>query len=160
VNPGLSGILFLLRTERGYSQRKVAGDLGVSQALLSHYENGIREPKLELLVRMCGYYDVSADYLLGRTDERRSVVLPGDTEERRRAGAQVKRILDALDGIGDGPLSDIVARYFTTAASNLAEILEHPEAVYDAARDADIKTAEAEVRRRRAKCAKPERSQK
>ena len=39
-----SRTLALLRRERGVSQRTAAGDLGVSQALLSHYENGVREP--------------------------------------------------------------------------------------------------------------------
>ena len=60
--------LSLLRKEKKISQRKAAGDLGVSQALLSHYENGMREPGLEFLVRAADYYGVSADYLLGRTD--------------------------------------------------------------------------------------------
>lgn len=55
-----------LRRERNLSQRRVAGDLGISQALLSHYENGLREPRLEFVVRVCDYYEVSADYMLGR----------------------------------------------------------------------------------------------
>lgn len=58
-----------LRKEKKLNQRKVAQELGVSQALLSHYENGLREPKLELVAKICDYYDVSADYLLGRTDD-------------------------------------------------------------------------------------------
>ena len=44
--------------------------MGISQALLSHYENDAREPKLEFVVRACNYYDVSADYILGRTKSR------------------------------------------------------------------------------------------
>ena len=55
-----------LRRERGLSQRKVAADLGISQAQLSHYENGAREPGLNFVCRACDYYGVSADYLLGR----------------------------------------------------------------------------------------------
>ena len=58
-----------LRREQGLSQRKAASELHISQALLSHYENGAREPGLEFVVRACDYYGVSADYLLGRTDE-------------------------------------------------------------------------------------------
>ena len=54
-----------LRREKGYSQRKVANDLNISQALLSHYENGIREPRLDFIVKACEYYGVSADYMLG-----------------------------------------------------------------------------------------------
>ena len=40
--------LSLLRQERRISQRKAAAELQVSQALLSHYENGVREPMLPL----------------------------------------------------------------------------------------------------------------
>jgi transcriptional regulator with XRE-family HTH domain len=100
MSQGIASILYLLRSERGFSQRKVASDLGVSQALLSHYENGIREPKLDFIVRVCGYYDVSADYILGRTDERQSVVLQCDTEELRRVNRAIGRIIEALDRAG------------------------------------------------------------
>ena len=62
--------LTLLRKEKGISQRSAAKDLGISQALLSHYENGIREPGLAFVVKACDYYGVSADYLLGRTLSR------------------------------------------------------------------------------------------
>lgn len=55
-----------LRRKRGLSQKQAAADLGVSQALLSHYERGIRECGLEFLLRAANYYAVSCDYLLGR----------------------------------------------------------------------------------------------
>lgn len=62
--------LALLRRERGISQRQAASALGVSQALLSHYENGLREPGLNFVVKACDFYNVSADFLLGRTLSR------------------------------------------------------------------------------------------
>lgn len=62
-------ILCELRKKKGYSQRRVAADLGISQALLSHYEKGLREPGLAFVVKACDYYGVTADYLLGRTRE-------------------------------------------------------------------------------------------
>ena len=62
-------ILSQLRKGKRVSQRQVAADLYISQALLSHYENGIREPGLDFVNRACNYYDVTADYLLGRTAE-------------------------------------------------------------------------------------------
>lgn len=65
-----SRTLSLLRQEKGISQRSAAKELGISQALLSHYENGIREPGLAFVARVCDYYHVSADYLLGRTSSR------------------------------------------------------------------------------------------
>lgn len=58
-------ILSNLRKSRGISQKQAAIDLGVSQALLSHYEKGIRECGLDFLVQLSKYYDVSCDELLG-----------------------------------------------------------------------------------------------
>lgn len=60
----------MLRKERGLSQKQASAELGISQALLSHYEKGIRECKLEFVVRVADYYDVSCDYLLGRTADK------------------------------------------------------------------------------------------
>ena len=63
-----ANILSGIRHEKGISQRRAAADLKISQALLSHYENGAREPGLQFVCRACDYYGVSADYLLGRTE--------------------------------------------------------------------------------------------
>ncbi len=59
-----------LRAERGLSQKAAAVDLGISQALLSHYEKGIREFNLDFLCKIAEYYNVTTDYILGRTDSR------------------------------------------------------------------------------------------
>lgn len=67
--------LSLLRREKGVSQRTAAKDLGISQALLSHYENGVREPGLAFVRRACDYYHVSADFLLGRSMSREGVTI-------------------------------------------------------------------------------------
>lgn len=64
-----SRTLSLLRQDKGVSQRKAAAELGISQALLSHYENGAREPGLAFICRVCDYYGVTADYLLCRSEE-------------------------------------------------------------------------------------------
>ena len=61
-------ILRQLRKRRGLSQRTAAKDLGISPALLSHYEKGIRECGLDFLLKLSQYYGVSCDYLLGITD--------------------------------------------------------------------------------------------
>ena len=101
-----SAILHQLRLEKGLSQRAVAADLHISQALLSHYENGAREPGLAFVCRACDYYGVSADYILGRTDQ------PMDVSEQlarmrlaidaARAGVeQAQHVLDSLTGEED-----------------------------------------------------------
>lgn len=70
MNTDFPRILTLLRKERGISQKQAAAALGISQALLSHYEKGIRECGLDFVVRTADFYGVSCDYLLGRSPER------------------------------------------------------------------------------------------
>ncbi len=70
-----SRILTLLRKEKGLSQKEVASKLGISQALLSHYEKGIRECGLDFLITVADFYGVSCDYMLGRTPERNGTML-------------------------------------------------------------------------------------
>ncbi len=62
-----------LRKERGISQKKAAADLGVSQALLSHYEKGIRECGLDFVIRCSEYYGITTDYLLGVSNSRNGI---------------------------------------------------------------------------------------
>ncbi len=77
-----SAILSELRRKSGENQRQAAAGLGISQALMSHYENGIREPKIEFLVKAADYYGVSLDYLLGRTVVGMNPFLDQDISER------------------------------------------------------------------------------
>ena len=50
------------------TQREVAKRLGISQPSYIRYENGKAEPSLVNLVKLADLFDVSVDYLLGRTD--------------------------------------------------------------------------------------------
>lgn len=70
MDNSFSRIITLLRTERKLTQKQASEALGISQALLSHYERGIRECGLDFLCKAADYYGVSTDYLLGRTAER------------------------------------------------------------------------------------------
>ena len=51
-----------------YTQRQMAEKIGVSQPSYIRYENGTSEPTLENLVKIANIFDVSADYLIGRSD--------------------------------------------------------------------------------------------
>lgn len=70
ANEQIGQRLRLLRTEKGVSQKEAAAALGVSQSMLSHYEQGLRECSMASLFAACTYYEVSADYLLGLEAER------------------------------------------------------------------------------------------
>lgn len=78
MNADFPRILTLLRKERGISQKQAAAELEISQALLSHYEKGIRECGLDFVVKTADFYQVSCDYLLGRSPERTGAQLSID----------------------------------------------------------------------------------
>ena len=57
--------LLSLRKERRISQKEASAYFGISQALLSHYENGIRQCSIDFVIKAASFYSVSTDYLLG-----------------------------------------------------------------------------------------------
>ncbi len=57
-----------LRTSKGISQLKLALDLGMNQNSISRYENHEREADYATLIKFADYFNVSLDYLLGRTN--------------------------------------------------------------------------------------------
>lgn len=134
MSTDFSRTLSLLRREKGVSQRTAAETLGISQALLSHYENGIREPGLSFVVKACDYYQVSADYLLGRTLSKDGAMIDAqelydvsehkDNALRGSIMAQLNKkllvnaltvIYGMLGKLGDRPLIMAVSEYFSCA---------------------------------------------
>lgn len=57
-----------LRKIKNISQLKLAMDLGMNQNSISRYETGERQADYETLIAFADYFNVSIDYLLGRTD--------------------------------------------------------------------------------------------
>ncbi len=57
-----------LRLDRNLTQKQVADALEIQRPTYTRYETGIREPDLEALNRLADFFEVSVDYLLGRTD--------------------------------------------------------------------------------------------
>lgn len=62
-NQGLIG-LKIIRKQKKYSQLKVATDLNISREALSYYENGKRNPDLQMLRKFSRYFNVSIDFLI------------------------------------------------------------------------------------------------
>ncbi|MBQ9912640.1 MAG: helix-turn-helix transcriptional regulator [Clostridia bacterium] len=60
-----------IRKKRNLNQQKVAMDLNISREALSHYENGKREPSLDMLNKMSDYFNVSIDYLINGKEFKR-----------------------------------------------------------------------------------------
>lgn len=69
-----------LRQTKNLRQEQVAKLIGVNKSAISSYENDLRQPSFDILVRLANLYRVSTDYLLGQTDKR-SLDLTGLTAE-------------------------------------------------------------------------------
>lgn len=57
-----------LRLEAGYTLKYVSLNIGIPLSTYSNYEQGIREPSLAVLKLICDFYNVSSDYLIGRSN--------------------------------------------------------------------------------------------
>lgn len=62
--------LKLLREEKGLIQKDIAKLLNVSIPAINQYENGKRDMSTETVIKLAEYFDVSTDYLLGKSDIR------------------------------------------------------------------------------------------
>ena len=143
MNAEFSRTLSLLRQEHGVSQRTAANALGISQALLSHYENGIREPGLAFVVKACEYYNVSADFLLGRTLSRdgTTIIEPeelydiSDQKDNSMRGSvlallskkllvnSVALLFDLLGKMGSRSVIRAASAYLSTAVYNVFRLV-------------------------------------
>ena len=143
MNADFPRILTLLRKERGISQKQAAAELNISQALLSHYEKGIRECGLDFLVRTADFYHVSCDYLLGRSPERTGATLSVDDipepdsagKENRLRGSLLptlnKKLIfnslnityDLLQKINNNTLTNEVSNYLMLSVYNMFRTL-------------------------------------
>lgn len=74
-----------LRNKKGLSQQELADDASLSGSSICLYEHGEREPELDLLCWFANYFDVSVDFLLGRTDEAQSHTQEADTYDSAAA---------------------------------------------------------------------------
>ena len=66
-------LLANLRKEKGVLQKEVATYLNMTVATISNYEKGVHLPDLNTLIMLADYFDVSTDYLLQRTDYKKSI---------------------------------------------------------------------------------------
>ena len=62
-----------LRKDRDLTQEQVAKMLGLKREQYRRYETGINEIKAGFIMKVCRFYNISADYLLGLTDEYKTI---------------------------------------------------------------------------------------
>lgn len=98
--------LITLREDRKLSQTEVARAIGMSRSGFSMYELGEREPDMDTVRKLADYFNVTTDYLLGRTDDPKAGSNEPIPPEWKKVIAQCKslglspdQVLRALGGL-------------------------------------------------------------
>ncbi len=111
-----------LRRKKGITQKQAAASLGISQALLSHYEKGVRECGLDFLIKAATFYEVSTDYLLGKEKKESKVLTPaGQAEGLFNGGTKV--IFDMIEKTEDAQLLAQATDFLSLAYYRLYRLL-------------------------------------
>lgn len=101
-----------LREQNNLTQQQLADKIGITRASLSHYEKNRREPDYKTLEKLADFFEVSIDYLLGRTDKPTNKSLPETTEKDEKDIAKrlqnFKKEIEQSDGLAFSgePLSE------------------------------------------------------
>lgn len=107
-----ANIISATRKRRGISQKAAAIDLNISQALLSHYENGIRECSLDFLVKLSDYYGVTCDYLLGHSTAKSA--RSQSAGRQREYTRSIELLMLLVEHSQDEKLKDYLDKYLKT----------------------------------------------
>ncbi|MFA8439341.1 helix-turn-helix domain-containing protein [Pueribacillus sp. YX66] len=109
-----------LREKSGYLQKFVADKLGVKSNTLSGYENGTRSPDPDMLISLAKLYDVTTDYLLGKSDS--PALTEKDEQDIAKRMEKLKKDLTSAEGLSfhGEPLSE-------EAIESLLEAIEYAE---------------------------------
>lgn len=62
-----------LREDKDKTQAEIAEIFGMQLTQYRRYENGDREPKLSFIIQLADYYNVSIDYIAGRTNDKKGI---------------------------------------------------------------------------------------
>ncbi|MCH5198669.1 MAG: helix-turn-helix transcriptional regulator [Oscillospiraceae bacterium] len=130
-----SAKISLLRKEKNISQRQASEDLGISQALLSHYEKGIRECNLDFVKKAASYYGVTSDYLLGITESRKGItdlyssdIIEEDEQISQKTVIRAMIYLSQLSSVYGEIASDFFCEYFSVAIKKYVSLLSNEPA--------------------------------
>lgn len=101
----LSDVLSDLRKDKHLGQKDLATYLNISVSTISNYETGTHEPDFETLCKLADLFDVSADYLLGRT------MIPYDLKKLSkplRNGISLNQIIQSIVSLDNKNLDSMI----------------------------------------------------
>ncbi|WP_409370291.1 helix-turn-helix domain-containing protein [Lysinibacillus sp. 38-6] len=121
----LGGRLKYLRKSNNKTQQDIADILGITRPAYTAYEQGKRNPDYEILEKIADYYNVSIDYLLGRTDNQGALHTQAgiSDNEYNNLSAYQKEVIDFFLTRED--------LFFKNQPENLLDALEQFEVFYE-----------------------------
>lgn len=84
-----------IREKKGLKSKDVAAALGMNTSTYSHYERGLRFPKLDTFYDICQYYDVDPNYLFGLSDMQHPFSKQKSDREKEDAWNSIKQALES-----------------------------------------------------------------
>ena len=91
-----------LRKSAGITQAQLANKLQLASGTISAYEQGLKYPSIEVLIKICDILNTSSDYLLGITSNLPSEMeLKGLTEEQMQPFLQLMSIVEQYNNVKD-----------------------------------------------------------
>lgn len=116
-----------LREEKGYTQDQLADILKIGRSRLSMYEQGKREPPFELQEAIADVFNVDLDYLMGRTDSPRTIIIhPPRFDYRKYYGEQKATLIKIIENANDKQIEKI-AQMFELLAPTLLQCEDQEE---------------------------------
>lgn len=94
-----------VRKKRKLTQYQAAEKMGLSRGQLANYEQGSREPDYDTLLKIANFYNVTTDYLIGKSDDPRLTA-----EEAERVINEYKEIIDILEGLPEDKKEEKIAQ--------------------------------------------------
>ena len=89
--------LKFLRVENGYQHEDVAKGTNISKMTYSGYENAHNNTPIEALVRLAIFYNVSLDYICGRTDNKKGCYVDNQGEQQQKMFADLLKRVEELE---------------------------------------------------------------
>lgn len=108
-----------LRLEKELTQKELAEKLGITQDSISLWEKGKRIPDTGYIIKLCEIFQISADYLLGRTDDLGTPV-PGNAPQY---SAEEQKLIDDYRGLAQ-PLKDMLQNLIKTWQGEATEPIQ------------------------------------
>lgn len=99
-----------LRKERSLSQYKLAEFMNLSRGQIANYEQGSREPDFNTLEKFADFFDVSTDYLLGRSNHPKL-----NAEKDKEVDKEVEELMQILESMPDDKRKEMEAKILAYA---------------------------------------------